>query len=175
MSQEQVGLEANTVRWVGPRNTATTTCQHNGAVTSLPHPPGDYPTYPVGLRLAGRRVVVVGGGNVAQRRVPTLIAAGAEVYVVSPVVTPAIEGLVGSREVVWHERGFEDSDLDGAWYVMAATDDAAVNERVSVLADEHRIFCVRADNADAATAFTPGDRHARRRHRGGHGRHGRRP
>ena len=148
-------MGANIVRWVGPRNRATATCQHNGAVTSLPHPPGDYPTYPVGLRLAGRRVVVVGGGNVAQRRVPTLIAAGAEVYVVSPVVTPAIEGLVGSREVVWFERGFEDSDLDGAWYVMAATDDEAVNERVSVLADEQRIFCVRADNADAATAFTP--------------------
>ena len=94
---------ANIVRWLGLLKGGTTGGQHNGAVTSLPHPPGDYPTYPVGLRLAGRRVVVVGGGNVAQRRVPTLIAAGADVYVVSPVVTPAIEGLVGSSEVVWHE------------------------------------------------------------------------
>ena len=73
----------------------------------------------------------MGGGNVAQRRVPTLIAAGADVHVVSPGVTPAIEGLVGlAARCVWHERGFEDADLDGAWYVMAATDDAAVNERV---------------------------------------------
>ncbi len=53
----------------------------------------DYATYPSGLRLAGRRVVVVGGGHVAQRRVPALLAVGAEVTVVSPVVTPAIEGL----------------------------------------------------------------------------------
>ncbi len=120
-----------------------------------PDPPGDHPTYPVGLRLAGRRVLVVGGGNVAQRRVPSLIVAGAVVHVVSPDVTPAIEGLVGSGEVVWHRRDFEDGDLDEAWYVMAATDDTAVNERISVLAEAQRIFCVRADDASAATAFTP--------------------
>ncbi len=57
----------------------------------------DYATYPAGLRLAGRRVVVVGGGHVAQRRVPTLLAVGAEVTVVSPEVTPAIEGLGPAR------------------------------------------------------------------------------
>jgi len=124
-------------------------------VTPDPHPPVDFPTYPVGLRLAGRKVLVVGGGNVAQRRVPTLIAAGAVVHLVSPEVTPAIEGLVGSGEVSWVQRGFEDHDLDEAWYVMAATDDLAVNERISVLAEQQRIFCVRADDAYAATAFTP--------------------
>jgi uroporphyrin-III C-methyltransferase/precorrin-2 dehydrogenase/sirohydrochlorin ferrochelatase len=74
----------------------------------------DTPTYPAGLRLAGRRVAVVGGGQVAQRRVPGLIAAGADLHVVSPSVTPAIEGLVGAGEVTWHERGFAEADLDGA-------------------------------------------------------------
>ena len=86
---------------------------------------------------------------------PTLIAAGADVHLVSPRVTPSIEGLVGSGEVTWSERGFVDDDLDEAWYVMAATDDAEVNARVSELAEQQRIFCVRADDADAATAFTP--------------------
>ncbi len=64
--------------------------------------PGDHtdaPPYPVGLRLAGRRVVVVGGGHVAQRRVPALIGAGADVLLVSPEVTPALEGLAG--EITW--------------------------------------------------------------------------
>ena len=61
----------------------------------------EFATYPSGLRLTGRRVVVVGGGHVAQRRVPQLIAAGADVHVVSPEVTPAIEGMVGSGEVTW--------------------------------------------------------------------------
>ena len=121
----------------------------------------DYTTYPSGLRLTGRRVVVVGGGHVAQRRVPQLIAAGADVHVVSPAVTPAIEGMVGSGEVTWHERGFVDGDLDEAWYVVAATDDRAVNEQVSVAAEARRIFCVRSDDATRATAWTPAvGRHA---------------
>jgi uroporphyrin-III C-methyltransferase / precorrin-2 dehydrogenase / sirohydrochlorin ferrochelatase len=89
---------------------------------------GQFPPYPSGLRLAGRRVVVVGGGNVAQRRIPGLLAVGAEVVVVSPEVTPAVEGLCGSGEVTWHRRGFTDTDLDDTWYVVAATDDAAVNQ-----------------------------------------------
>jgi uroporphyrin-III C-methyltransferase/precorrin-2 dehydrogenase/sirohydrochlorin ferrochelatase len=121
----------------------------------------DFATYPSGLRLTGRRVVVVGGGHVAQRRVPQLIAVGADVHVVSPEVTPAIEGMVGSGEVTWHARGFRAHDLDDTWYVIAATDDREVNEQVSVAAEERRVFCVRADDATRATAWTPAvGRHA---------------
>ena len=121
----------------------------------------DHAPYPSGLRLAGRRVVVVGGGHVAQRRLPALIAAGADVVLVSPRVTPAIEGLVGSGEVTWHARGFEPSDLDGAWYAIAATDVREVNEQVSDAAEERRVFCVRSDDATRASAWTPAvGRHA---------------
>jgi uroporphyrin-III C-methyltransferase/precorrin-2 dehydrogenase/sirohydrochlorin ferrochelatase len=121
----------------------------------------DAPPYPAALRLQGRRVLVVGGGHVAQRRVPALLAAGADVVVVSPQVTPAIEGLVSGGEVTWHERGFRPEDLDDAWYVIAATDVTAVNEEVSRVAEEQRIFCVRSDDASQATAWTPAvGRHA---------------
>ncbi len=121
----------------------------------------EFPTYPSGLRLAGRRVVVVGGGAVAQRRVPGLLAVGADVVVVSPVVTPAIEGLVGAGEVTWIDRRYTQGDLDGAWYVIAATDVREVNQSVSVAAEAMRIFCVRADDATEATAWTPAvGRHA---------------
>ncbi len=121
----------------------------------------DQATYPAGLRLGGRRVVVVGGGHVAQRRVPQLIAAGADVLLVSPVVTPAIEGMATGAEIRWEQRGFADADLDGAWYVIAATDDPAVNEQVSQGAEARRIFCVRADDATRASAWTPAvGRHA---------------
>jgi uroporphyrin-III C-methyltransferase / precorrin-2 dehydrogenase / sirohydrochlorin ferrochelatase len=121
----------------------------------------EFPPYPSGLRLAGRRVLVVGGGTVAQRRVPHLIAVGADVHVVSPDVTPAIEGLVGSGEITWHRRRFEDTDLDGAWYVIAVTDDLAVNDRVSELAEQQRTFCVRSDDATQGSAWTPAvGRHA---------------
>ena len=119
------------------------------------------PPYPSALRLAGRRVVVVGGGQVAQRRTPALLAAGADVVVVSPEVTPAIEGLVGGGEVTWLARGFEPADLDESWYVIAATDVPAVNAAVSAAAEERRIFCVRADDATQASAWTPAvGRHA---------------
>jgi uroporphyrin-III C-methyltransferase/precorrin-2 dehydrogenase/sirohydrochlorin ferrochelatase len=115
----------------------------------------DHPPYPSGLRLAGRRVVVVGGGQVAQRRIPGLLAAGAEVVVVSPGVTPAIEGHVLAGEVTWVERGFADEDLADTWYVIAATDDPGTNERVSKAAEAERVFCVRSDDATSATAWTP--------------------
>jgi uroporphyrin-III C-methyltransferase/precorrin-2 dehydrogenase/sirohydrochlorin ferrochelatase len=121
-----------------------------------PHPP-----YPSGLRLAGRRVVMVGGGHVAQRRVPGLLTAGAVVTVVSPEATPAIEALADAGEVTWVRRGFEAGDLDAAWYVVAATNDADANAAVSAAAEERRIFCVRSDDATAASAWTPAvGRHA---------------
>jgi uroporphyrin-III C-methyltransferase/precorrin-2 dehydrogenase/sirohydrochlorin ferrochelatase len=127
---------------------------HNVPVSAA-DPDPDGPTYPSGLRLAGRTVVVVGGGHVAQRRVPGLVAAGALVQVVSPDVTPAIEGLATAGEVTWHARAFDESDLDGAWYVIAATDDAAVNDAVGRAAEARHTFCVRSDDAGAGSAWTP--------------------
>lgn len=96
---------------------------------------------------------MVGGGHVAQRRIPPLIDAGADVVVVSPEVTPAIEGM--KSELTLLMRGFTAADLDDAWYVIAATDDALVNAEVSRAAEERRIFCVRSDDARAASAWTP--------------------
>ncbi|MGZ5398431.1 MAG: uroporphyrinogen-III C-methyltransferase [Nocardioides sp.] len=114
--------------------------------------PSALPPYPVGLRLAGRRVLVVGGGHVAQRRVPALLAAGADVVVVSPEVTPALEGMAAEISLVL--RRFEDADLQDCWYVVAATDDPAVNARVLAGCDARRIFCVRSDDARQASAWT---------------------
>ncbi|ANH39770.1 Uroporphyrinogen-III C-methyltransferase [Nocardioides dokdonensis FR1436] len=113
----------------------------------------DHPPYPVGLRLSGRKVLVVGGGQVAQRRVPALIGAGADVLVVAPEATPALEGL--EAEITWQRRRFAIDDLAGAWYVVAATDDPAVNAEVLAACEARRIFCARADDAREASAWTP--------------------
>ncbi|WP_433558765.1 uroporphyrinogen-III C-methyltransferase [Pseudonocardia xinjiangensis] len=111
--------------------------------------------YLVGLDLGGRRVVVVGGGAVAQRRITGLLAAGADVEVVAPEVTPAVEGMAKAGEVRWSVRTYRDGDLDAAWYVVACTDAPAVNAAVGADAEARRIFCVRADDAPAGSAVTP--------------------
>jgi uroporphyrin-III C-methyltransferase / precorrin-2 dehydrogenase / sirohydrochlorin ferrochelatase len=111
--------------------------------------------YLVGLDLTGRQVVVVGGGTVAQRRVTGLLAAGADVRVVAPVLTPAVEAMATAGELHWIARGYRDGDLDGAWYAIACTDDRAVNAAVGAEAQRRRVFCVRADDAPAGTAVTP--------------------
>lgn len=112
--------------------------------------------YLVGLRLTGRKVVVVGGGTVAQRRLPLLVASGADVHVVTKAATPAVEAL--SRQevgITLTMREFRDSDLDDAWYVIAATDDSDVNAAIVAGAERRRVFCVRADIAVEGTAVTP--------------------
>ncbi|WP_431977431.1 uroporphyrinogen-III C-methyltransferase [Micromonospora haikouensis] len=111
--------------------------------------------YPLGLRLAGRRVVVVGGGAVATRRVPALLDAGADVLLVSPELTPALRAHVDAGRLHWEPRRFAPDDLDGAWLVQAAIDDPVAAAAVSAAAAERRIFCVRADDRAAATAWTP--------------------
>ncbi len=111
--------------------------------------------YPIGLQLAGRRVLVVGGGTVATRRVPALLDAGAKVVLVAPSVTPALRSLADAQRLHWVPRRFEPSDVDGAWLVQAALDDRLAAAAVSAAAAERRVFCVRADDRAAATAWTP--------------------
>ncbi|GII79023.1 uroporphyrinogen-III C-methyltransferase [Sphaerisporangium rufum] len=111
--------------------------------------------YLLGLRLDGRRVLVVGGGRVAQRRVPALLAAGASVVLVSPSVTPALDDLIGAGQVTWERRGYLLGDCDGAWLVQVCTDDRQVNAAVAAEAEAKRVWCVRADDRDASAAWTP--------------------
>jgi uroporphyrin-III C-methyltransferase/precorrin-2 dehydrogenase/sirohydrochlorin ferrochelatase len=108
--------------------------------------------YLVGLRLAGKKVVVVGGGSVAQRRLPLLIASGADVHVITRTATPAVEAM---SRITLSLREYRDGDLAGAWYAIAATDDPQVNSAVVGEAERHRIFCVRADIAVEGSAVTP--------------------
>ena len=89
--------------------------------------------YLVGLRLAGKRVVMVGGGTVAQRRLPLLVATGADVHVIAKAATPAVEAIDG---ITLTMREFRNGDLDGAWYAIAATDDADVN--AAAMSDEQK-------------------------------------
>ncbi|MGY1746137.1 uroporphyrinogen-III C-methyltransferase [Blastococcus sp. SYSU D00695] len=124
-------------------------------MSATPVDPGSGVVYPVGLRLLGRRVVVVGGGRVAHRRVAGLLEARADVVLVSPEVTPALEALVAPGAVTWLARRYEPGDLAGAWYAVAATDDPEVNAAVAAEADSLRVFCARADDRAVSSVWTP--------------------
>jgi uroporphyrin-III C-methyltransferase / precorrin-2 dehydrogenase / sirohydrochlorin ferrochelatase len=115
----------------------------------------DRPPYLLGLRLAGRRVVVIGGGRVADRRVPALLRAGADTVVISPSVTAGLEGLATTGKIRWERRGYEPGDLTGAWLVQACAGEPAVNQAVADGCEEARIWCVRADDRSASAAWTP--------------------
>lgn len=118
-------------------------------------PHAEHPAYPVGLRLSGRRVVVVGGGQVAQRRLPALIAAGADIVLVSPSAKASVEAMAEAGEIRWERRRYEEGDLTGAWYALIASSDPVANRTASAEAERHRVWCVRSDDAEAATAWTP--------------------
>lgn len=107
--------------------------------------------FPAFLNLVSRPVVVVGGGPVAASKLEALLAAGADVTVVAPDVVPEIER-AGVKVV---RRGFDPSDLDGAWWVVAAAP-SEVNGRVRAAADARRIFVNAVDDPRHATAYLGG-------------------
>jgi uroporphyrin-III C-methyltransferase/precorrin-2 dehydrogenase/sirohydrochlorin ferrochelatase len=115
--------------------------------------------YLSGLDLSGRRVVMVGGGIVAQRRLPRLVGAGALVEVIAPETTPSVSAMADAGEIVWHRRRYADGDLAGAWYALACTDDAEVNAAVCAAGERERVFCVRADSGVDGSAVTPASGH----------------
>jgi precorrin-2 dehydrogenase/sirohydrochlorin ferrochelatase len=87
--------------------------------------------YPMMVDLAGRRCLVVGGGRVAERKVALLLDCGAEVEVVSPAATPKIADLAARGAIRLARRTVRPADLDRAFLVFAATDDAQVNQSVA--------------------------------------------
>jgi uroporphyrin-III C-methyltransferase/precorrin-2 dehydrogenase/sirohydrochlorin ferrochelatase len=116
--------------------------------------------YLLALRLTGRRVLVVGGGSVAARRVPGLLDAGANVLLISPEVTPSLHDLILAGRIGWQSREYARGDCAGAWLVCACTDDPAVNAAVAAEAEAAGIWSVRADDAAASAAWTPASGHA---------------
>ena len=123
-------------------------------------------TYPLGLNLSGRRVLVVGAGPVAARRVPALLTEGAAVELVAPGAHEDLRALAEAGELTWHRRGFRPEDVAGAWLVLAHTDSPAVQDLVTRTAEQHRVFCVTGGDAAASSAWVPGRDAGPRGHRG---------
>ncbi|AWB92433.1 uroporphyrinogen-III C-methyltransferase [Aeromicrobium chenweiae] len=109
---------------------------------------------PLTLRIAGRRVVVVGGGHVATRRTLSLLEAGAAVVVISPEVSDSLASSIGRGDVEWVQRTYVTGDLEGAWLVQTATD-SPVDDLVAHDAEAARIWCLKGGDPEHATAWAP--------------------
>jgi hydroxymethylbilane synthase len=111
--------------------------------------------FPISLTLTDRRVVVVGGGVVAERRVRALREAGARVTVISPEITGELARAAETGEITWTSRLFAFGDCAGALLAFAATDDAGINAAVVVDAHKHGVLVNDAGDASRGDFITP--------------------
>lgn len=112
--------------------------------------------YPVSLDLGGRHCLVVGGGSVAERRVGSLLAAGASVTIVSPALTPTLEALAASGRIRHLARAYEAGDLAGAALAFVAVDDATVTPEVAREARACGVWLNAADDPAHCSFYVPG-------------------
>ncbi|MBS6438079.1 MAG: siroheme synthase CysG [Mixta calida] len=111
--------------------------------------------FPLFCRLQGKRCLLVGGGDVAERKARLLLAAGADLHVGALRFSPAFQQWADRGELALISGAFEDAWLDECWLVVAATDDDAVNQQVAQAAEARRIFCNLVDAPEQASAIMP--------------------
>ncbi len=107
--------------------------------------------YPIVVRLEGRPVLVVGGGVIALRKTEGLLASGATVRVVSPEFVAGFESLAVEQV----HRRYEPADLDGAWLVVAATNDPVVQQQIFDECEARGVFCNAVDDPDRCSFILP--------------------
>jgi len=106
----------------------------------------------IGISLSDRQVVMVGGGDVAARRIRRFLLDGAVVRVVAPELSAATARLVTDHAIEWRPRTVEGADLTDAWLVHTATGDGHVDAFVAGLCEERRIICVNAGDGSHGSA-----------------------
>jgi precorrin-2 dehydrogenase / sirohydrochlorin ferrochelatase len=111
--------------------------------------------YPINLDVQNRPCLVVGGGAVGQRKVSGLLQCGARVTLVSPAALPALSEMAGRGDIEWQRRPYRPADLDGTLLVIGATNDEALNQRISQDAAERRILCNIADRPAVCNFILP--------------------
>jgi precorrin-2 dehydrogenase/sirohydrochlorin ferrochelatase len=104
--------------------------------------------FPIFVKLEGRLIVVVGGGNIAETKIPGVLAAGARIRLIAPSVTPQIAEWVRFGKIDWLPKEFEAADLSGAFLVIAATSTPGVNEAVFREAEANGTLCNAVDDLE---------------------------
>lgn len=111
--------------------------------------------FPMFLKLEGRKCLVVGAGSIGEPKIRSLLQAGAEVRVIAPQVTAAISGWAKAGIITWQGRGFQLSDLEEVFLVIAATSSRQVNESVFREAQRRNILCNVVDDPEFCDFYYP--------------------
>jgi siroheme synthase-like protein len=111
--------------------------------------------YPIFLKLDGREVLVVGAGAVAAFKTALLLRAGARVRVVAPEACDRVRQMAERGEIAWLRRAFRPEDAAGAALAIAATGDAAANDRVMNACRDARVLVNVVDDPDRCDFFVP--------------------
>ena len=111
--------------------------------------------FPLSFDLKQRPCLVVGGGEIARRKIDLILRAGAKITVVSPVLIEELESLRAQGIIDHLARKFEEQDLDGKYLVISATENTLVNERVSQLANQRQLPVNVVDSPDLSTVIFP--------------------
>lgn len=111
--------------------------------------------YPVNLDIKDRKCLVIGGGDVGTRKVITLLECMASVTVVSPEASEKLLKLAGSDMITLVKRSYIESDLEGMFLVICATDDEELNRQVSEDAGKFNMLCNIADHPEACNFILP--------------------
>ena len=104
--------------------------------------------FPLFLDLRGRRVLVIGGGTVAARKIASLLEANADVRVIASALEPALLALAAAKRITHVGSTFAASQLEDTWLVIAATDDAGLNRAVADAAHARQIWANVVDDAE---------------------------
>jgi len=111
--------------------------------------------YPILVDLQGKKALVVGGGKVAQRKIETLLEHGATVQVVAKELTASLEELRRAGRIEFLGEEFSETFVDGVFVVFAATDDAALNRRVSRTAQQRSLLVNAVDQPADCNFIVP--------------------
>ncbi len=111
--------------------------------------------YPVCLKLDGKKCLIVGGGKVAERKVKSIIAYGAKVYVVSPQLTEWMEKAAEEKKITVIRRNYTTTDLENAFLVVGATDNQLLNNRIAEECHERDILVNIVDDQNKGNFIVP--------------------
>lgn len=114
--------------------------------------------YPLMLKLDGKKIVIVGGGKVAERKAAGLLATGAKIIVISPEITENLSEHAVNGTIAWQQKFFSEEDIVDAFMIFAATNNQEINQSVKLAARDHQLVTI-VDDPDGSDFHVPASLH----------------